>query len=562
MGKLFNGLIIPLIGVIAIIAAIATSNEFLVIVAIFGGLCLLVIIIAALMNKSNKEERRLAENRRQQEEAYKNFRPATAVPGEAAGPAEPEVEVVMLGEKKNIKCTYTAYPLGDIAGGNFKAELQGDKPERHKVLKNYNKTLLECDVQDIVERWDRTDEKRKEIGKIKNTAKTNKEMDKILELNVPKENGGYVYTIKEVLYTTFSCSRNCIYYNRDDIHCSYFDGLDKMGISHSLFSFSAIKVLINVKNHTDSDEWKVGAEDVVMVDTDGFSYKGVLICEECNPPRMLEKWDAFLPHTQSNYIQLFPKPDNNAQIAKFRININGKWTDVLCTDIPTSIDKEGALLRQGNGGCEFLDSYSRMKLDGLRTKINDVRTDIFSRFNNELTRSEKVRIDNRITRNLYNVEVEAQTRKEREFVEIQKEVEKIRTEYYELLNGSSEEISVSGKDLGLFDMTPREFEVFSADLLGKMGYVDVELTQYTNDKGVDIIAYKGDVRYAVQCKRYKEPVGSPDMQKFIGAMMHAKADKGLFITTSRFTREAERMAAEHPIELIDRFKIPILLKDK
>lgn len=409
MGKLFNGLIIPLIGVIAIIAAIATSNEFLVIVAIFGGLCLLVIIIAALMNKSNKEERRLAENRRQQEEAYKNFRPATAVPGEAAGPAEPEVEVVMLGEKKNIKCTYTTYPLGDIAGGDFKAELQGDKPERHKVLKNYNKTLLECDVRDIVERWDREDEKNKQTENRK--AANSKEKK--------KEDRASVIKLKK------------------------------------------------------------GREKEIE-----------------------EEWAAWM----------YP--------------------------------------------------YLEMKADRLRTKLNSVRTDVFSRFNNELTRSEKVRIDNRITRNLFNVEVEALTRKEREFVEIQKEVEKIRAEYYELLNGSSEEISVGGMDLGLFDMTPREFEVFSADLLGKMGYVDIELTQYTNDKGVDIIAYKDDVRYAVQCKRYKEPVGSPDMQKFIGAMMHAKADKGLFITTSRFTREAERMAAEHPIELIDRFKIPILLKNK
>lgn len=409
MGKLFNGLIIPLIGVIAIIAAIATSNEFLVIVAIFGGLCLLVIIIAALMNKSNKEERRLAENRRQQEEAYKNFRPATAVPGEAAGLAEPEVEVVMLGEKKNIKCTYTTYPLGDIAGGDFKAELQGDKPERHKVLKNYNKTLLECDVRDIVERWDREDEKNKQTENRK--AANSKEKK--------KEDRASVIKLKK------------------------------------------------------------GREKEIE-----------------------EEWAAWM----------YP--------------------------------------------------YLEMKADRLRTKLNSVRTDVFSRFNNELTRSEKVRIDNRITRNLFNVEVEALTRKEREFVEIQKEVEKIRAEYYELLNGSSEEISVGGMDLGLFDMTPREFEVFSADLLGKMGYVDIELTQYTNDRGVDIIAYKDDVRYAVQCKRYKEPVGSPDMQKFIGAMMHAKADKGLFITTSRFTREAERMAAEHPIELIDRFKIPILLKDK
>lgn len=552
----------PIIILLGIVGVIVQSEVFWIVVGIlFVGAIVLMVFLSG-----KEDNERLAGNKMKQEEAYKNVRPTLYKHMKQGGESkcQPKSEIVMLGEKHDVQCTYTTYSIGDIAGGNYTAELQGNKPERHKVLKNYNRTLLECDVQDIVERWDREDEREKKAEKRKSKSMENNKNEtvKILELNVPKENGGYIYTVKEVSYTTIPCSSRCFYYNRSDMRCSYFDELDKIGITHTPSSFSAVKVVINVKNHTDSDRWKVGPEDMVMIDAEGFLYKGVLLCEECNPPRVLKKWDAFLPHTQSNYIQLFPRPDNDAQIAKFRINVNDKWIDVLCTDTPTSIEKEGALLWQSNGGCEFLDSYSRMKLDSLRTKINDVRTDIFSRFNNELTRSEKVRIDNRITRNLYNVEVETRTRKEREFIEIQKEVEKIRAEYYELLNGSSEEISVSGRDLGLFDMTPREFEVFSADMLGKMGYVDIELTQYTNDKGVDIIAYKDDVRYAVQCKRYKEPVGSPDMQKFIGAMMHAKADKGLFITTSRFTREAERMAAEHPIELIDRFKIPVLLKDK
>ena len=59
------------------------------------------------------------------------------------------------------------------------------------------------------------------------------------------------------------------------------------------------------------------------------------------------------------------------------------------------------------------------------------------------------------------------------------------------------------------------------------------------------------IKVAIQCKKYKGVVGSPDIQTFLGAMRHAQAQKGFFVTTSVFSVEAEKMASEHPIELID-----------
>lgn len=47
----------------------------------------------------------------------------------------------------------------------------------------------------------------------------------------------------------------------------------------------------------------------------------------------------------------------------------------------------------------------------------------------------------------------------------------------------------------------------------------------------------------IQAKRWEGTVGSPEIQKFIGALEGRKSKKGIFITTSSFTREAERFAS-------------------
>ena len=49
------------------------------------------------------------------------------------------------------------------------------------------------------------------------------------------------------------------------------------------------------------------------------------------------------------------------------------------------------------------------------------------------------------------------------------------------------------------------------------------------------------------------------IQKFIGAIDHSKADKGIFVTTGMFSFEAEKMASEHPIILINRIDLGKLI---
>ena len=49
----------------------------------------------------------------------------------------------------------------------------------------------------------------------------------------------------------------------------------------------------------------------------------------------------------------------------------------------------------------------------------------------------------------------------------------------------------------------------------------------------------------------KGVVGSPELQKFLGTIHHTRSHKGFFVTTRTFSLAAEKFVAEHPIELID-----------
>ena len=91
--------------------------------------------------------------------------------------------------------------------------------------------------------------------------------------------------------------------------------------------------------------------------------------------------------------------------------------------------------------------------------------------------------------------------------------------------------------------SPRFFEKLVVELLVKMGYGGSlkdagKATQLTNDEGIDGIIKEDklglDIIY-IQAKRWdNKSVGRPDIQSFVGALDGQRANKGIFITTSRF----------------------------
>ena len=109
-------------------------------------------------------------------------------------------------------------------------------------------------------------------------------------------------------------------------------------------------------------------------------------------------------------------------------------------------------------------------------------------------------------------------------------------------------------------MTPRKFEIFSRRLLSKMGIeFKSQGVQVSNDGGIDGYGYHRDpndfrtTRVVIQCKRYNSgDVGSPEIDRFLGAMNKFQADYGIFITNSRYSSSAQKAAlAGTPITLLD-----------
>lgn len=104
----------------------------------------------------------------------------------------------------------------------------------------------------------------------------------------------------------------------------------------------------------------------------------------------------------------------------------------------------------------------------------------------------------------------------------------------------------------IMSKSPREFEHLVVKLLSKMGYGgQVEnaatVTQSSHDGGIDGVI-KEDVlgfgRIYIQAKRYQKDsaISREDIQKFVGALAVAQSNKGVFITTSRFTEHAKEYA--------------------
>jgi len=71
-----------------------------------------------------------------------------------------------------------------------------------------------------------------------------------------------------------------------------------------------------------------------------------------------------------------------------------------------------------------------------------------------------------------------------------------------------------------------------------------------------------DVVY-VQAKRWDTTVGRPELQKFAGALQGHRAKKGVFITTSEFSKEAVQYASQidSKIALIDGAQLSRLMID-
>lgn len=129
--------------------------------------------------------------------------------------------------------------------------------------------------------------------------------------------------------------------------------------------------------------------------------------------------------------------------------------------------------------------------------------------------------------------------------------------------------SVSRELLELIGAAPPQFfESLVLDLLHRMGYgtsrSDLQRVGGSGDGGIDgIISLDrlGLEKVYVQAKRWQKSVGSPEVQTFMGALQLQAADKGVFLTTSTFTRDARETAgrAKGTIVLVDGARLAQLM---
>jgi restriction system protein len=117
----------------------------------------------------------------------------------------------------------------------------------------------------------------------------------------------------------------------------------------------------------------------------------------------------------------------------------------------------------------------------------------------------------------------------------------------------------------LFSLSPRDFEYLVEKTFRGMGY-QTELTKPVKDGGRDIIAKRGKVghkeKVLVECKLHRHKIGVQVVRSLFGVVADEKVNKGIVVSTSKFTKGAVEFSARNPkIELIDGGQLVSLMNE-
>lgn len=110
-------------------------------------------------------------------------------------------------------------------------------------------------------------------------------------------------------------------------------------------------------------------------------------------------------------------------------------------------------------------------------------------------------------------------------------------------------------------MEGRDFEHYCAELLRRRGFQEVEVTKGSGDYGIDILAEKDGVTYAVQCKRYAAPVGVKAVQEAYAGRDYYDRMVGAVLTNQYFTQPAVEAARRLKILLWDRGYLESMMEE-
>jgi HJR/Mrr/RecB family endonuclease len=100
-----------------------------------------------------------------------------------------------------------------------------------------------------------------------------------------------------------------------------------------------------------------------------------------------------------------------------------------------------------------------------------------------------------------------------------------------------------------------EFEEWCANLLRNNCFTNVQVTKTTGDQGVDILAQKNDIKYAIQCKCYSSNLGNSPIQEVHAGKSMYNCHVGVVMTNRHFTSGAKELAKATGVLLWDREKL-------
>ena len=96
-----------------------------------------------------------------------------------------------------------------------------------------------------------------------------------------------------------------------------------------------------------------------------------------------------------------------------------------------------------------------------------------------------------------------------------------------------------------------DFENFLKDMFEKLGY-NVQVTKASHDYGADLLVSKNGTLAIVQAKCYSKTVGIKAIQEVVSAKCHYGATDAFVATNNFFSKDAEILALENGVKLIDR----------
>ncbi|WP_411839925.1 restriction endonuclease [Paracoccus sp. ME4] len=94
-----------------------------------------------------------------------------------------------------------------------------------------------------------------------------------------------------------------------------------------------------------------------------------------------------------------------------------------------------------------------------------------------------------------------------------------------------------------------EFEQWVASRLRSYGW-KADVTRGSGDQGIDVIGRVAGRTVGIQCKRYKAAVGNKAVQEAYAGMAYHRTQRAAVVTTSRFTKSAEELAARTGVILV------------